>query len=105
MPPTSPYLLLSFSITPGASGARAAVTSALALHTSGWLVKHDTAVVRVPTMTEAQEVVDQMVAIEQVFSPDFSCVAVLVPFKQAYWALDPIEEPAAVKAITGRDPE
>lgn len=101
----SPYLLLSFSIADGATAARNALTDALALHTSGWLVKHDTAVVRVSTVTELQEVVDQMIAIEQSYSPNFSCVAVLVPFKQAYWALDALEERDSVIAITGRSPE
>jgi hypothetical protein len=101
----SPYLLLSLSIAEGATAARLAVTDALALHTSGWLVKYNTAVVRVSTTTELQEVVDQMIAIEQGYSPDFSCVAVLVPFRQAYWALDPLEERDAVITITGRSPQ
>lgn len=105
MPATSPYLLLSFSITVDATEARRALTDALAFHNSAWLVKHDTAVVKVPTLTEAQAVIDRMIAIEAVYSPDFSCVAVMVPYKQAYWALEPLEEPANVKTITGRDPE
>ena len=105
MPAPSPYLLLSFSIPDTATDTKRAVTDALALHTSAWMVKHDTAVVRVPTLTEAQVVIDRMIAIGAVYSPDFSFVAVLVPYRQAYWAFEALEDPAGVKAITGRDPE
>ncbi len=80
------------------------MTDALALHNSAWMVKHDTAVVSVPTLTEAQVVIDRMIAIGAVYSPDFSFIAVLVPYRQAYWALEALEDPAGVKAITGRDP-
>ncbi len=100
----SPYLLLSFAIPPGASIIKRAVTDALALHTSAWLVKHSAAVVKTPTLTEAQAVIDHMIAIEQVYGPDFACVAVLVPHQQAHWALDALDDPDGVKTITGRSP-
>ena len=105
MPASSPYLLLSFSITADASDVKRALTDALALHTSAWLVKHGTAVVKVPTLTEMQAVIDHMMALEAVYGQDFSCMAVLVPYQQAYWALDTLEDPNGVKRITGRDPE
>ena len=60
MPATSPYLLLSFSIPADATDTKRAVTDALALHTSAWMVKYATAVVRVPTLTEVQVVIDRM---------------------------------------------
>ena len=105
MPATSPYLLLSFSIPADATDTKRAVTDALALHDSAWMTKYSTAVVRVPTLTEVQAVIDSMIGIGVGYSPEFSFNAVLVPYKQAHWALKPLENPAGVKRITGRDPE
>ena len=105
MPATSPYLLLSFSIAAGASDAKRALTDALALHDSAWMVKHGTAVVRVPTLTEVQIVIDRMIAIGAVYSPDLSYIAVLVPYQQAHWAITDYDDPDGVKNITGRDQE
>ena len=101
----SPFLLLSFSIAPGASAARQAVTDALAFHTFAWMVKHVAAVVKVPTLTEVETVIDRMIAIEQLFAPDVTCVAVLVPHKQAHWAITDYDDGVGVKAIIGRESE
>ena len=105
MPTTSPYLVLSFSITPDASDAKRAVTDALALHDSAWMVKYVTAVVRAPNLTEVQAVIDHIIAIEEAYQPHVTCVAVLVPYRQAHWAITDYDDPDGVKNITGRDPE
>jgi hypothetical protein len=98
----SPYLLLSFeSRTPT---VRSAVTTALSSRTFAWAVTHVTAVVRVSTPTELDEVIADMKNIEQAFDPAFTCVAVFVPFRQAYFAVEPLANPSGVVAITGRQP-
>ena len=98
----SPYLVLS--LESGTPAVKSAVTTALSSRTFAWAVTHVTAVVKITTPTELDEVIADMRNIEQAFDPDFTCIAVFVPFNRPYFAFEPLDDPAGVEAITGRKP-
>lgn len=105
--PNLPYLLLSVSIDNNHADAikvRNALRTALDQRTHAWVIKNDTAVVQIPTMTVLDEVLADMTNIEEAFDPAFTCVAVFVPHKQLYWVSEEMDDPPGVRAITGRPP-